>query len=308
MKLYNNEIKETYIQEIDKEIVMPSNYLNRLFSNISIYEEELGKDACNFTAYEIVEYYKILNISSFDSLVVINSQLSKYTQWCLNNNLVKDNQNHYYEIPIKQLKNCINNIAFNKKIVTQEDIYKWSNELPNPKDKFILVGLFEGIKGKEFCELAKLKPEDIKGNVAYLCSNREIHLSDKLVKIIKDCLNEDKYYSISGNAVKQTTLVYNGYVLKDYPNVKDNVSDFQIGRKVYNSIIRSLSFVGAAQFVSANSIFESGKIHMILKRSKELNMTPEEYIYSDYIKEVENRYNCKIVKSIFLLKYKECMI
>lgn len=306
--MYNEEVKRDYILKKDSEIILPNNYLNRLFTNIAVYEKELGKDACNFTAYEILEYYKILNLSSFDSLVVMNSQLSNYTQWCLQRNLVKDNQNHFMEITLEQIKKCINKVMFDRKIITREMLLNWCEELPNPKDQFILLALFEGIKGKDFCEIVKLKPEDIKGNIASLCTNREVEISDRLIKIINECLEEKRYYSISGNGVKEMTLIYNGYIVKDYPNVKENVSDFQLGRKIYNSIIRSLSYVGVSQFVSANNIFESGKIYMIKKRSKELNMNPKEYLYSNKIEEVEKKYNCKVVRSAFLLKYGEYLV
>ena len=43
---------------------------------------------------------------------------------------------------------------------------------------------------------------------------------------------------------------------------------------------------------------------MIKERSKELGMTPEDYIYSDHIKEVEERFDCKILRKSYMLKYK----
>lgn len=57
--------------------------------------------------------------------------------------------------------------------------------------------------------------------------------------------------------------------------------------------------------MSAGSVMESGRINMISSRAKELNMTCEEYIMSDYLKEVENQYGTRIVRSIYSTKYKE---
>lgn len=301
--MFNEEIKKRFIAERDKTVILPNNYLECQFNKVSYMEEELNKDVSNFTYYEIIEYYKLLNTSSADSLSVMNSQFSLYTQWCLQENLVKDNQNHFLEVTYENYKSCINKAIFDLSILKREVLDEWIEQLPNPKDKFVLLGLFEGLKGKDFCELAKLRLSDINGNRATLCTGRKVELSNKLISIIEECVEENTYYSISGKGVKTTTLIDNGYIIKDYPNVKSNVSDFQIGRKIYNSVTRILNYFGVLEYMSANSVYESGKIDMINRRSRELGITGNEYVYSDYIKEVEEKYNCNIVKNIYVLKY-----
>ena len=307
-KFYNSELKIQYIEEKSKEVIISNNYLECQFNKTCKFEEELNKDLSNFTVYEIVEYYKMLNISSFDTLFVMNSQFSMYTQWCLQKSLVKDNQNHFLEMTLEHLKDCLNKALVNMKIVSRDTILNWVDQLPNPKDQFVLLGLFEGLKGKDFCELSKLRPEDIKGNIATLCTEREIELSDRLLKIISDCVVEDKYYSISGNGTKVMPLIDKGFVIKDYPNARGNVSDFQLGRKIYNSITRILNYFDVLNFMTANSIAESGKLQMIKEKAKELNMTCKDYIYSNYIIEVEKKFNSKIVRSIFWLKYEDYLV
>lgn len=302
--LYNEEIKLRFISERNREVILPENYLERQFRKISDMERELNKDLSNFTFYEIIEYYKLLNIPSLDSLSVMNSQFSLYTQWCLQENLVKDNQNHFLEITMETMKSCINKALFNMKIVSKDIILNWVEQLPNPKDQFVLLGLFEGIKGKDFCELLKLRPEDINNNIAKICTGREIKISDKLCSIIDDCVSETKYYSITGNNTKVMTLIDRGYIIKDYPNARNDVSEFSAGRKIYNSIMRILNYFDVG-YMTANSIYESGKLYMINQRAKELRISAKEYIYLDYIKEVEKKYDCKIVRSTFILKYED---
>ena len=307
-QLYNPELKIQYIEEKSQEVIISNNYLECQFNKSFKLENELDKDISNFTVYEIIEYYKMLNSSSLDTLVVMNSQFSMYTQWCLQKSLVRDNQNHFLEMTIEQLKECLNKMLVNLKFVTRETILNWVDQLPNPKDQFVLLGLFEGLKGKDFCELSKLRPEDIKGNIATLCTGREIELSNRLLKIISDCVVEDKYYSISGNGTKVMPLVDKGFVIKDYPNARGDVSDFQLGRKIYNSISRILNYFDVCEFMTANSIAESGKLQMIKEKAKELNMTCKDYIYSNYIIEVEKKFNSKIVRSIFWLKYDDYLV
>ena len=65
------------------------------------------------------------------------------------------------------------------------------------------------------------------------------------------------------------------------------------------------TYLGVDKWMSPNAVAESGKLHMIKERARELNISPKEYIYSDHVKEVETQYNFKMVPSIFIKKYNE---
>ncbi len=301
--MYNEDRKVRFIKEREEEVILPEGFLERHLNRVSEMENRLGKDLCDFTFYDITEYYKMLNLSSFESISVLNSQFSMYTFWCLEQNLVKDGQNHFQELNTNDFYNCINKVIATAKIITRGVVLEWIEQLPNPKDQFILLGLFEGIKGKDFCELIKLRPEDVNGNVLSLCTGRKIEVSNKLISIIEDCKEENKYYSITGNNVKVSRLVNRGYIIKDYPNIKEDVSAFQDGRRIYNNIKRILCYFGVYPLMTANTIAESGKIHEIKKRAKELNINCNDFVYSEHIQEIEQKYDCKIQKKSFMLKY-----
>ena len=306
--IYNKELKARYIQEKNENATLPSNYLECQFNKVGKFENELNKDVHDFTIYEIIEYYKTLNVSSLEVLAVLNSHLSLYTQWCLQQSIVVDNQNHFLEISLDQLKGCLNKVLIDKKIVNRQQVVEYCESIPNPKDQVVILGLFEGIKGKDFADFVNLRPEDVSENKLKLIDGREITVSDKLIEYIKDSIDENKYYSISGNQTKTMPLVDRGYVLKNYPNVKEGTSAFAKGRIIYNGISRSLNYLGLLEFMSANSIFESGKIWMIKRRAAELNISTKDYVYSDHIKEVEYQFGCKIVRSVFWLKYEDHLI
>ena len=306
--MYNKDLKLRYIKEKNEAATLPNHYLECQFNKIGKFEEELDKDVHDFTVYEIMEYYKILNISSLEVLAVLNSHLSLYTQWCLQENLVTDNQNHFLEIQLEQLKNCLNKVMLDKKIATRNQIIEWCEQLPNPRDQVIMLGLFEGLKGKDFSDLVNLRPEDVNENKLKLIDGREILVSNELIKYINDSIEENTYYSSSGNQEKTMPLIYKGYVIKDYPNTKEGTSAFAKGRIIYNSIARSLKFVGALNYMSANSIYESGKIWMIKKRAADLGISTKDYVYSDHIREVEYHFGCRIVRSVFWLKYEDHLI
>ena len=176
---YNEELKKRYVNEKEKTLSVSSNYIDVQFRKAAEMEYEFNKDLSNWTVYEIIEYYKILNMTSFESLLCLNSTLSLYTQFCIENNLVRDNQNHYLECTKEVLLGCLNKAIISKKIVERETVLKWVDELPNPKDKFILLSLFEYGKSKDFKDIVYAKPQDVIENKLKL-SDRTVVISSKL--------------------------------------------------------------------------------------------------------------------------------
>lgn len=301
---YNEELKKRYIKEKEKSLVISSNYIDVQFRKSSETEYELDKDLCNWTTYEIIEFYKVINTTSFELLLCLNGIYAQYTQFCLENSLVKDNQNHYLECTKEILAGCVNKAVLNKKIVDRDTVLKWVNELPNAKDQFILLSLFEYGKSKDFVDIVNAKPEDVTGNTLEL-SNRNVKISNKLKNIIDKCIEEDTYYSISGKGTKVMPLIDYGYIVKSYPNQNISLSSFQKGRNIYISCQRIFSYLGVGEWMSPNSIVESGKLYMIKERARDLGISPIQYVYSEHIKEVEAQYGCSITRSVYIKKYNE---
>ena len=302
---YNEELKKRYLHE--KEIhSITVNYIDVQFRKVSLMEYELNKDVSNWTVYEIIEYYKILSLTSFEGLLCLNSIFSQYCQFCLENSLVKDNQNHFLECSKEILVSCVNKAILEKKIISRKTILKWIDELPNPKDQFILLSLFEYGKSKDYKDIVNVKFNDLNESKNELkLLNRTVQISNKLINIINDSNQEDTYYSISGKGTKTMPLLDYGFIVKSYPNQNMSLSDFQKGRNIYIACQRMFEYLGVGSYMSPNSVVESGKLHMICKRAKELNIESKRYLYSEYIKEVEMQFDCSIVRSVYEKKYKE---
>ena len=303
---YNEELKKRYIKEKRKTLSINSDYIDVQFRKSAEMEYELDKDISSWTIYEITEYYKLLNITSFEILMCLNSIFAQYCQFCLENSLVRDNQNHFLECTREILANCINKAILDKKIVIKETVLKWVEELPNPKDQFVLLSLFEYGKSKDFKDIVNARMQDLdeqKNSLKLL--DRKVKVSDKLIEIIHECKRETNYYSISGKGSKVMPLVDYGFIVKSYPNQNINLSDFQKGRNIYIACQRMFDYLGVGSYMSPNSVVESGKLHMIKERASELGITSKQYLYSEYIKEVEMQFGCTITRSIYGKKYDE---
>lgn len=301
---YNEDWKDRYLREKETTLSIPVNYIDVQFRKASETEYELDKDVSNWTTYEIVEYYKLLNVTSFESLICLNSIFSQYTQFCLENSLVRDNQNHFLECTKEILYGCLNKAILDKKVVDRNTVLKWVDELPNPKDQFILLSLFEYGKSKDFKDTVYATKKNLdEENCTLKLSDRTVKVSNRLIEIINDCNTEDTYYSISGKGTKVMPLIDYGFIVKSYPNQNMDLSEFQKGRNIYIACQRIFDYLGVGKWMSPNSLSEAGKLYMVKEKAKENNMTSMQYLYSDDIKDVENQYGCKIVRSVYAKKY-----
>lgn len=308
--MYKEGIKKRYIEEKEDSTNTPKGYLTRMFNRTESFEEKLAKDICCFTAYEIVDFYKTINFSSMESLVVLDNHLSLYVEWCLQQNLVPDCQNHFAEINNDTLLKCINTTTLSKSIISKELLDIWIDRLVNPSDAFVMLCLYEGIKGKSFCEIANLKISDFSGNKVKLCTGREMIVSDQLADLAEETDKTKDYYAVSFTNSKKYSLIDDGYIIKRFVNAREDISEFGRGRRIYNKLVRNFEFLGVEEYMRGNSLVESGKINYINRRCKELGMSGKDFLYSDYAKEVEDKYvyDIKRLRVPFYRKYEEYLV
>ena len=261
--MYNEEIKKRYLEEAIEHFEALSILGTRAFNQLEAYETELEKDCCNFTINEIIIYYQRRCSTSLDSLNTLNSILKKYTDWCMQHNMVVDNQNHYMEINQDLLYNCLNYGMVSDKIITRKDLLHVISDFLNVSDKALLLAIFEGICGDNMCDLVNLKCEDIEFKngkyVVKLFSGKEVEISKELYEY---CDQSQKTY---------TYLTVNSVVYeKDY-NVDDrgvfkiskasNTSG--INRKsLYNKLVRAKKEM-KLNYLTTHTLLESGRIEMI---------------------------------------------
>ena len=312
MCIYNKDIKERYIKEKNEITILPDSYLERLFKKTEIFETKLNKDVSNFTFYEIEEMYKTWSMNSLASLQVINSHLSMYTQWCLQQSLVLDSQNHYLEFTKDKMVEYINLIVAKKKFITRLQLIEMISQLPNASDEFLLLALFEGISGKEYCELTNLKKTDFNGNEVTLCTGRKIKISNVLLNLAEEAGNTYEYYPVNSDKREKFPFdLSDEKIIKDYYNAEESTSDFQMGRRIYRKLRRIFAFLGI-EYMSANALVESGKVHFINERCKALRTSSAEYIFSKEGEgEIKEQFGSNFSKSsriAFVDKFKEYLI
>ena len=306
--MYNEERKRHYIKIKEDAVTLPYRSLELLFEKTEPFEEKNRRDVCEWTTQEIMEYYKYRDAYSLSSLVVCNSNLTQYTNWCLTETLVPDGQNHYQEIRPDMLESCVNKEFLSKLIISREDIVRIIDELSNYTDRYMMLAFFEGICGIRYSEMVNAIIDDIDGDMISLCSGRVIPISDKLKEIAEFAAAEESYqtYGPSGKCIKYSDLNPSGAIFKVVKKNRPIADDSSMVQIVCRRFVKAVDYLGLPKRMTIKNMILSGKINFIKEIMEREGKSIEEVII-DNRDEINARYNIDQIKSsaVFLRKYRQ---
>jgi len=276
-RFYDEELKNRYIEYKEEVTILPEGFAKRIFDSANEFENNLRKDVSCFTFYEILDMYKTWNETSLSVLSSKNSFLCNYAQWCLQQNLIPDSQNHFEEVNTEILRGCLNIALKDKQIMNRGEVIDLARSLNNPCDGFLVLGLFEGICGIAFSEFYDIKIGDfsIENNDIFISLNsgRKIHISNDLYNMALNAEQETRYYSIGADTSFE--FIPSDKIMKDFPNTanfKDNFS-----QRIASKIRRNMKYKGIP-YVTSNTLKESGKIDFIKRKALEKGMSTKQYL------------------------------
>ena len=279
MMFYNAKQKDRYINEIEDN--HPSAFIENIksaFNKTYPFENKLGKDCCNFSAYEIQNMYSQLGYNNRYTFATFHSYLKSYTSWCEENFLIDDGVNHFLEYSISGLDKFVDKKYGKKKYLTREDLEKMVQLVINPRDKFIILCLFEFGKSAAYQEILNLKMSDLdeKTLTAKLFTGRTVKISKLLYNIAAEADKEMIMYPTNGVEVQRVMRYKHRleYIVKFYMSDASRNSTKAIAKIVKDNV----NSMGAYSGISSNTIVVSGMINMIKKRSEELGISDEEYV------------------------------
>lgn len=287
--MFNPSRKQEFIDSYTG--ITSYNYINNLFNKSKPMEISLDKDVCDFTKPEILDLFASFMSYSENTLSVYKSILKQYTDFCCNNNLSKDNINHFEEVTRQELKKCVNQFFKQKIYISKEKLNEFCMLLNNPCDAFILYCLFEGVKG-EFCEeITEMKMGDIdkKNKRVYLCTGRTISVSSDFIKIAEISNKQIEYktparpYTFSDSSAR--------YILK---TKFDRSSEDMVQKRarIFKKITNIKSLLDAPE-ISIPNLYNSGFLYYLLQYSKDENNDIEEVMEKQKYIELCEKYNFK---------------
>ena len=260
------------------------------FDKTEKYEQMLDKDLCDWSVDNIISFYKSLSSPSVDFLLNINSQYRQYAAWCHQENLIKDNMNHFLEVDRVTILNCVNRALAESRVITRQQLLKTILMVVNPVDQYVILACFEGIGGKRLEELINLKLSDFnEDGYVYLCSGRKIKYSEELLKYARRSAAENYYYVDTEGTRKKFELIGNGDIIvkKLISQLKqdDSVREQSVYRR-----LKKISILTNLPVFTTKALKESGRIEYIKEVMRKEHCSPLEafskdsnviYIYGD---------------------------
>lgn len=299
--MYNAENKARWLELKNSETISSPNYYENKMDNAEPFETMFNKDLCNFTVAEIIDMYKGMNFYSATTVYITNKIYAEYTDWCVKEGLVADSQNHYMEITRQMTIDCLNASAMKSRVVSREQVIEWCNKAWNAADKYLLLGLFEGIKGNRYVDFTDTKISDIDGNKIHLASGRTLEFSDTLINYALNCYEEDKYIYYGSEFV--SVLASGDEIMREVARSRSD-SDRNKWHRIFIRSKMFFDYIGIRGVISMNAIRISGAIDYINKRAEKEGISAKEYI-EKYKEEIEYRY-MKMYK--FYDTYKDFLI
>lgn len=157
--MYNEGVKNAFIEKAKAENntgVLKQKYI---FNKTERFEEKLQKDIALFNKNELSDMYKNLDLS-LSSFYVMHSFLRKYAKFYSGNFYVLCPILEMSHEEIRNIYNQKEKKPIEKNVFPVRDFFKKIDDLKNPSDKFLMYGLFQGIRGISNCELAFSTMED----------------------------------------------------------------------------------------------------------------------------------------------------
>ena len=305
--MYNKNDKMEWIKEYTTTNTVDEYRLPKIFERTEPYEEKLQKDLCDFSADEAMEMFVDIGYSNLQFAKVEASLIRSYVDWQITKGKSEDGVNHFsiQEIPQTKLKQAVKQKT---SLVDRRQIEVWCNRLYNPSDKVVLLGLFEGIKGSDYCEFVNLSRDDIDEEtckVKLFGRNETLKISEKLVRyMIESC--ETNYYTTYGNVRSGHVFEASNLVIKNAPNAKEEVDDFRKGRRIYSRIKMLLRFLGVDGYINSGAIVNSGIVETIKDESSRLGISWRNFVVSTEGREtIYKRFRRRIQPFEFMLEYED---
>ncbi len=280
--MYNADRKLQFLKERKSEVELSPN-TEIWFESMEYFEKEYDRDVCEWTSTEIIRYMKYMSTPRIQTLVIFKGSMSIYTDWCITNRLVNDNQNHFAELTTETLCQCIDFTKLRTLILTREELMENIRTLNNYSDQFIYLGLFEGVNAQN---LINVGAADLNGNELRLHDGRTIIISNELRNIILMAAEE-----MTWTSTKKQQREYD-YIPSDKIIRPINVKNPQTNMMLLlgGRFRGGLNYMGLPSEISRKDIMEGGRLDYIRRIMKEKNLSLDDVLHSDLRNVIETRY------------------
>ena len=302
--MYNKEKKMQYAKYCrENGDTRNDKYFEYMFNYCEEFEIRFGKDVSEFELAEILEMYSEPHkFKTLNTLIVKHSQYSRYAAWA-------NKDNNYKHITRRTLTHFVNTENRDKHIVLRQDVLSVVEKIPNCMDQFLILGIFEGLKSRNFEDLLNLKIEDVDLKNRYvLIRNRPdkfVPISNELASIINKCETEREFVNADGR-----TFIYDhdDYVYK-YRGTIDDIRKLEPTDRSHKIRVHYIYITKGTRLedISTVDLQESGKIWFVNEMARIEGVTGLQFMDdSKTNKQLVNQYGISFFrKGLFIRKYRD---
>ena len=286
--MYNELQKLRYIDTLTESSTIKA---SAAFKSVAPYEAKLDLDCSQFTVQEILACFKQLNSPSINTLRNMRSTLSVYTDWCKEQNMLRDGINHYREIVQPNLVECMSSQKIEESYLSEDNIYQIVNDLENAFEKVAVLLAYEGFLFANYYDAYMLSSADIEGNMLTVGSQTG-EASDRLRLYIEEAEAAEAYYQRmpDGNDREVRFQDGGGPVFKQLYNAVRDYTTVDQRRHYFERLFRRIRDYAGERFITIKKLNDSGRINAIKKYMKEEGATDARKVFMEHKAELDAKY------------------
>lgn len=293
-EFFNPKQKNRYLKD---QIETTKKAYSRILLRAAKIENKLGKDLYDFNLDEIKQLLYILKATKLSTVMHSGNIIQNYIRWAIEQDLRTDNINPLDAVAsgefYKQFLDTSEQTLF-----SEDEIMDVVKECINYQDKAVILGLYEGIYGRQYSELLSLKmssleeiEDDPKYYYAHLINEsvdgykeRTLKITSKLFNILRIANNEDVYFKNNGLEFEgmrnnKNYLVKSDYILRAAENARTkSMENVPAAPALINRRIAKIAELYQMPMLTATNIRNSGMLKLASEVYKESNkLGKEEY-------------------------------
>ena len=284
--MFNEEIKARFVNEFSPDSLKA--IYNSLFRRTEEYETKLNKDICDFNFQECLGILVSLKPKSITGVGVFKSQLNRYADWAIDNNLSQTKKNYWILVPLNdEYAKSSFKFQYVKDIDELKNIV--DTGLSSKYDKYVIYLLYMGIMGKNCEELTLLREDDVRSIHEMIITKRRVYnsITPPLLELIKTDQHFADYKRRDENSIyfvkPFATKKYIGhpinmhYIYRIFEKLNENYFEATKEKKAFTTV----------------SIWRSGLFNSLykLEQAKKNDLTTQDFAgmleaYGSYVKDI----------------------
>ncbi|MEI2281259.1 hypothetical protein [Paenibacillus polysaccharolyticus] len=290
---YNSSTKERYLKNQGEGAKIS---YGRVLKRASSIEARLERDLYDFNLSEIKQVLFLLKSSKMTTIIATGIIIQNYIRWAIEQDLRLDNINPLDAVSsdefYKQFVDMSNPILFH-----HNEIMDWVGQLINHQEKLTVLGIYEGIYGRQYSELLTLKMErvrEVSGDpLSYEVElidetsdgtkeSRVIPISNKLYTIMRTANNEEFNFKNNGldTGMKhdKRNLTKTDYVIRAAEDKRTSDENAPAAPTLISRRFKKISDVFQSPTLTPTNIRNSGMLYMAYNLYKDSGkLGKEEY-------------------------------